>query len=111
MSNQNTPPVVFSTGYGSRLDGLRTSFSAAIDGTADFINGYIYDAMLRLTDVTQHGVGGGNAVAPKHVHLEYTDAGQLEYVRRYESLDDSNVVAQSHYTYACLLYTSDAADE
>lgn len=67
VANAGTPQVVFTTGYGTRLDGLRTSFSVAFSGQADFQNIYSYDYLLRLTDAVQHAQSGGRAVAARPV--------------------------------------------
>jgi YD repeat-containing protein len=37
--------------------GNRTQFAATIGGTADFVNDYQFDALRRMTRVTQHDVG------------------------------------------------------
>jgi len=97
VANPGVPPVTLTTTY-DRLDGLRSSFAATIDGVADFQTTYAYDAMLRMTDVTQTGQGG-NAVADKHVHFDYDDNGQFDSITRYASVGTSNVVATTDYQY------------
>jgi RHS repeat-associated protein len=99
IDNAGMPEVVLTSDYGTRPDGLRTSLSATIGGVADFQNSYTYDTLLRMTDVTQQGVTGGNAVADKHVSLTFDADGRTEYIRRYASTGTGDLVAASHYTY------------
>ena len=77
IDNAGTPnvPHVLLT---STLDaaGDRTSLSATINGTADFLNNYAYDADQRLTMVQQQQQTGGNGVAPKEIDLAYNALGQ-----------------------------------
>jgi len=95
VRNPGLPAVDLTTGYGTRLDGLRTSLSATVGGTADFTNTYGYDGLLRTTDVTQSGPG----VAPKHVHFDYTDTSRFDLITRYASTGTSDLVATTDYTY------------
>ncbi len=60
------PHVVLTSGYDA--SGERTSLSATINGTPDFLNTYSYDALSRLTQISQQGQTGGNAVAPKSIY-------------------------------------------
>ncbi len=57
--------------------GDRTSLSASINGTADFLNSYSFDADQRLIDETQQGLQGGNGVDPKQVEFGYNALGQF----------------------------------
>ncbi len=57
--------------------------SATVAGTADFLNGYTYDGLSRLTQVTQQGQTGGNSVAVKNVFLSYNGVGQYATISRY----------------------------
>ena len=93
IDNAGTPTVVLATGYGSnslgqaaQTDALRTTLSVAIgpqgSATPDFQNLYHYDPLDRMDKVGQTSQTGGNAVASKFVTFSYTDANQLEYVRR-----------------------------
>jgi RHS repeat-associated protein len=97
VANPGIPPVTLTTAY-DRLDGLRSSFSATVDGVGDFQTTYAYDAMLRMTDVTQTGQGG-NAVADKHVTFTYNDNSQFDLISRYASTGTSNLVATTDYQY------------
>ncbi len=78
VDNAGTPgvPDVLLT---STLDaaGERTSLAATINGTADFLNNYSYDADQRLTMVQQQQQTGGNTVSPKEVDLAYNALGQF----------------------------------
>ncbi len=103
IANPGAPTVVLNTGYGDvgqgyRLDGLRTSSSVEIAGTADYVATFAYNALNQLTEISQAGQGG-SAVAGKHVSLTYTDTGLIESVTRYASTDASNLVVIGDYTY------------
>lgn len=65
----NVPHVILTEGYDSASD--RTSLSATINGTADFLKSYFFDADQRLTDETQVGQNGGNGVAQKQLGFYY----------------------------------------
>ena len=85
-ANPYQPTVTLTSGYdatGSNAvgDDLRTSLSATIDNTPDFLNTYTYDGDGNLTQVVQQGQAGGNGVTAKQVQLEYDD-GQLTGVSR-----------------------------
>ena len=77
-----TPVVEFASGYDA--NGNRTSLSTIIDGSndfGDFANEYTYDALNRLTSLTQQSavtVHTDHAVAEKRVDYAYDLAGQLE---------------------------------
>ena len=91
------------------------AIAASVDGTADFVNLYEYDAEGRLVELKQTGQGG-NAVADKHVAFGYNQAGQLATVTRYASLGTSELVAVSEYGYdelgrlASLVHYQDPAE-
>ncbi|HJT35100.1 MAG TPA: RHS repeat-associated core domain-containing protein, partial [Pirellulales bacterium] len=78
----NVPHVALTAGYDSAND--RTSLSATIGGTADFLNNYTFDADQRLTDETQQGQNGGNGVAAKQIEFYYNALGQFTSVARYD---------------------------
>ena len=65
----NVPHVVLASTVD--LMGDRTSLAATINGTADFINNYSYDADQRLTMLQQQQQTGGNTVAPKEIDYAY----------------------------------------
>ena len=92
-----TPTVTLSEQYDANSN--RTQLSATIGGTADFVNNYQYDNLDRMTQITQTGQSGGNAVDSKQVDLSYLDNGLLQTVSRYEGLGTSNPVAESSYGY------------
>ena len=50
--------------------GRRTSTAANIAGQIDYLENYSYDALGRLTSLTQQGQAGGRVVAPKRVVSE-----------------------------------------
>ncbi len=71
-------------------------------GTADYVNQYSYDALSRLTRVTQgeNGeMGPTNAVAAKRVDFTYNKASQLSTITRYAALTATNLVAASTFGY------------
>ena len=81
--------------------GRRTSFDAAIAGTADFANTYQYDALGRTTQITQTDgdPGSGESVSDKRIDLTYTDRGQFDTITRYADLAGISLVAESAWTY------------
>lgn len=50
-----------------------------------------------MTQITQQGQTGGNAVAAKRVNLTYDASDRLTYVWRYSSLDTSEYVGRAKY--------------
>ncbi|PQO43499.1 RHS repeat-associated core domain-containing protein [Blastopirellula marina] len=81
--------------------GRRTSLTAEIDGTEDLENTYAYDYLNRMTQVTQAGQSGGNAVAEKRVDFTYDaeDKYQFTSITRYADLAGTETVAVSTYGY------------
>lgn len=79
----------------------RISLSAEIDETADLINQYEYDFLGRMTQVTQSGQSGGNAVAEKRVDFAYDplDVYRYESITRYADLSGTKMVAATDYDY------------
>jgi hypothetical protein len=73
--------------------------AALVNGTADFVNEYFYDALHRMTGVQQHGAAGGSAVAEKRVDLAYDAAGQWQSITRYSDLAGVELVATSSYVF------------
>ena len=76
----------------------RTQLAATIGTTADFVNDYSYDAVGQMTQITQQGQSGGNAVAQKLVDFDYNPAGQLSQIRRYADLLKNEYVARTGFT-------------
>jgi RHS repeat-associated protein len=57
--------------------------SASIDGTPDYQDSYQYDSQGDVTQITQTGQTGGDAVATVQVDLTYNAAGQPQTISRY----------------------------
>jgi YD repeat-containing protein len=77
--------------------GDRTQLKAMIGTTTDFLNDYVYDGLSRLTQVKQHGVAGGNAVADKRVDFTYDALSRFDTIKRFEDLAGAEHVATSDY--------------
>ncbi len=92
------PVTVIATEYGTRLDNQPVSRSATVDGVPDFVNLYDYDDQDRLVALSQTGQGAA-AVADKLVTFDYNENDQFVTITRYASLDGSQLVAVSDYTY------------
>jgi YD repeat-containing protein len=90
-------PVVLASAYDAASN--RTTLSATIDTTADFVNQYTYDALHRMTRIEQSGQSGGNAVAEKRIDLTYDAASQWQTITRYADLAATKLVATSDYTF------------
>ena len=90
-----TPTVTLAQQFDA--DGNRTQVAATIGGTADFVNNYAYDSLGEMTQVTQSGVSGGNAVAEKRVDLAYDADGQYNTITRYADLAGTELVATGTY--------------
>jgi len=74
----------------------RTQMAATIDGVADFVEDYGYDAEGRVVSVLRHGVAGGNAVAEQRLELAYDAAGRLTSLDRYLA---GQVAVEADYDY------------
>jgi RHS repeat-associated protein len=96
-SMTNRSSVTFANTLDSR--GLRTALTTTVATTADFVNNYTRDAAGRLTQVTQAGPTGGNAVSQKRVNLAYDGAGRLDTISRYTDTAGTEAVATSDYAY------------
>jgi hypothetical protein len=81
--------------------GNRTQLAAAINETADFVNDYQFDALRRMTRVTQHDVGYASSVpvAEKRVDLAYNAIGQFTGIMRYADLAATVLVTTSTFDY------------
>jgi RHS repeat-associated protein len=92
-----TPSVSFNRAYdaASRM----TSSRATIGTSADYINGHTYDALGRLTTLTQAAQTGGQAVASKRVDLDYNADNQLTAIERYAAVTSASPVAASEFSY------------
>ena len=83
-------------------NGNRTQLTAdIISVSVDFQNDYTYDALNRVTQITQlDGDGGGpNGVSNKRIDLAYNAGGQYTSISRYEDLLGNLLVATSTYGY------------
>ncbi|WP_404310460.1 Calx-beta domain-containing protein [Neorhodopirellula lusitana] len=82
-------------------DNRRVTLAATIDGTADFLNEYVYNGRDQLKRLTQSDQGGTTPVGFKDVRLGYDSAEQLDQVTRYttDALDESVLVASTSYQY------------
>lgn len=76
----------------------RTSVSATIAGTADFVTNYRYDGLSRVTQITQAGRAGGNSVQSKRVDLAYDAVGAWTTISRFADLAGTRLVAASGFT-------------
>jgi RHS repeat-associated protein len=92
------PVVTLSSQYTA---GDRTQLAATIGTTADFVNTYQYAGPYgQMSQVTQTGATGGDAVAAKTVTFQYDNLGEYSTISRYQNADPSaNLVAQSTYGY------------
>ena len=88
------PRVILTSGYDAA--GNRSSLSASVAGTADFLNTYTHDALDRLTRVDQAGQTGGNTVAEKRVDLAYNAIGQFTSIARYKDTDGGTAQRSGH---------------
>jgi len=95
------PRVILTSAYDAA--GTRSSLSASVAGTADFLNTYTHDALDRLTRVDQTGQGG-NSVAEKRVDLAYNAISAFTSIARYKDTDGGagNEVATAAYSYDTL---------
>ncbi|MBX3435734.1 MAG: hypothetical protein KF847_20645, partial [Pirellulales bacterium] len=73
----------------------------ATGGVVDFVNTYSYDALDRLTSVSQGSANTGvrNAVAAKRVDFAYNQANQLTSVTRFASTGTASPVVDSSFSY------------
>jgi RHS repeat-associated protein len=79
----------------------RTSLSATIGATTDFLTSWQYDNLGRTTRIDQAGQPGGNAVAEKRIDFSYNAAGQFTDIVRYKDTDggSTNLVFETDYAY------------
>ncbi len=71
---------------------------SSVDQTLHSPTTYDYDTLDRVVGIRQTDQGG-NEVADKYVTIAYAASGAMERIVRYESLDTSQMVAVSRYTY------------
>jgi RHS repeat-associated protein len=77
--------------------GNRTQLKAKVGAANDFVNNYAFDALNRVTQITQQSQTGGNPVAAKRIDLAYDASDRLSYIWRYSSLDTSEYVGRVKY--------------
>ncbi|MBI2480562.1 MAG: cadherin-like domain-containing protein [Planctomycetia bacterium] len=94
--------VILTSAYDANSN--RTSLSAVIDSTDDFLNSYTYDTLNRLTQVGQVQPAAGNTVAEKRVDFAYNAIGHFTTIARFNDLDGTSgdEVATSTYSYDTL---------
>ena len=98
VSTSNVPDVVLASTYDG--DGDRTSLSATIGGTADFVNTYSYDSSDREVQVTQGPAAGKSNVDPKTVSFTYDADGEVSTIDRFNALNTaSGHVVKTTYGY------------
>jgi RHS repeat-associated protein len=90
------PRVVLSAEYNRFVE--RTSLGAEVASTNDFVNGYGYDALGRMSRITQ-GANGGSSVAGKRVDFAYGVIGRYSVIDRYADVSGTSLVAKSTYGY------------
>jgi RHS repeat-associated protein len=82
----------------------RTSLGLEVDSGSgwgdDLLDSYTFDALGRVTQITQAGQAGGATVQDKRVDFAYTVDGLFDSITRYKSLagGSTNEVARSEYT-------------
>jgi RHS repeat-associated protein len=77
----------------------RTTLFATLGATADFKNEFGYDALNRLTSLTQQGQAGGNAVAEKRINFKYLADGRTSEISRFADLAGTQNVANTALAY------------
>ena len=87
------PNVVFNYDYDPAGNLIRVSDT--IDGVAKGVENFTYDALDRVTSITQ----SGNEIADKRIDYTYDKASQRIKSDRYNSLDGNNPLATTNYDY------------
>lgn len=77
----------------------RTRLAANIDGSLDFENTYSYDALHRLSVLTQSSQPGGVTVSPKRFDFDFNRASQLTQLARYADLAGTQTIETSDYAF------------
>ena len=95
----NATPVVLTNSYDSL--GRRSGLAATINSVADFVNTYSYDTASRMTKITQTdgNSSAGDAIKDKRVDLSYDSIGRFTSIARYESLNTTNPIASTAFSY------------
>lgn len=106
-STSNATPVVLTNSYDSlgRRSGLAASVGLGSPDPAqmiaDFVNAYSYDTAGRMTKITQSdgNSSAGDAIKDKRVDLSYDSIGRSTSIARYESLNTTNPIASTAFSY------------
>jgi RHS repeat-associated protein len=77
----------------------RTSLFATLGATADFKNDFGYDALNRLTTITQQGQAGGNTVAEKRIDFKYLADGRTSEINRFADVAGTQNVVNTALGY------------
>jgi len=91
LGTPSAPHVVVTYSYDA--NGNVTRVQDSLGGSTD----YIYDALDRLSRVTQSGIG----VQPKRLDISYTAANVIAQLKRYSDLSGNQGVANTNYEYDC----------
>jgi RHS repeat-associated protein len=96
VGTPNSPRVVLAQTYDAASNRLRLTdtINAQLNGT----EAYVYDAINRLTRITQSGTG----VQPKRVDMGYSPVYQLETLTRFSNTAGTQTVAVSRLVYDAL---------
>jgi YD repeat-containing protein len=90
-----------SVNIGGTLDpGALNSGGTISGGIGDLTNRYGYDNLGRLAFLSQAGVDGGNAVAPKSATFTFNVASQMTDMRRYSDSVINAAALEVHSRYA-----------
>ncbi len=92
----DTPNVVLTYSYDDANNVL--SVADAISGVAAGMSQYAYDALNRMTRISQNGTG----VTDKRVDFKYNPLGQFATIDRFVDLAGAQPVVQSVYSYDAL---------
>jgi RHS repeat-associated protein len=106
VSNAGTPgvPNVVLT-YGYDFGGNVISVADTINGQTGATTSYHYDALNRVTQITQQATQitqQGTGVSTKRVDFDYNSVGQLSSLNRYTDMAGTQLVVGTSYTYDAL---------
>ena len=99
VDNAGTPGVTaVKLTYDYDGNGNVKSVLDAINGQAAGMTSYAFDALNRVSQITQSGTG----VQSKRVNFAYNSVGQMQSLKRYSDLGGAQLVAQTGYSYDSL---------
>ncbi|WP_299971467.1 RHS repeat-associated core domain-containing protein [uncultured Roseobacter sp.] len=101
VGTPNTPQVILNYSYDDA--GNRTQMSELIEGGIGASTDYTYDALNRLAQITQGGLG----VAEKRVDFGYNTLGQFTSIDRFADLAGTKFVTGTTYAYDALNRVTD----